>query len=87
MCADAPGHPTTARQIERFGDALESAEAGRAWCPQLRHLANSAATVTLPQAHFDLVRPGVAVYGLSPVPEQRRLRPGAGDDAAQPSSR
>ena len=37
--------------------------------PRLRHLANSAATVTAPQCHFDLVRPGVAIYGLSPVPE------------------
>jgi alanine racemase len=67
--ADSPGHPTTAHQIERFGEALEVA-AGLGVVPQVRHLANSAATVTLPQAHFDLVRPGVAVYGLSPVPEQ-----------------
>ena len=40
--------------------------------PEVRHLANSAATVTLPQAHFDLVRPGVAVYGLNPVPDAAR---------------
>lgn len=65
--ADSPGHPTTARQIERFGQALEVAR-GLGVVPEVRHLANSAATVTLPQAHFDLVRPGVAVYGLSPVP-------------------
>ena len=44
--------------------------AATGWCPQLRHLANSAGTVTLPQCHFDLVRPGMAIYGLSPVPEQ-----------------
>jgi alanine racemase len=66
--ADAPGHPTIARQVERFADAVEVAErAGLR--PRLRHLANSAATLTLPSAHFDLVRPGVAVYGLNPVPE------------------
>ena len=35
----------------------------------LRHLANSAATLTNPSAAFDLVRPGLAVYGLSPVPD------------------
>ena len=35
----------------------------------IRHLANSAATLTDPAAHFDLVRPGIAVYGLSPVPD------------------
>ncbi|MFL6164029.1 MAG: alanine racemase [Jatrophihabitantaceae bacterium] len=67
--ADSPGHPTTAAQIERFGEALAVARA-LGVVPELRHLANSAATLTLPQAHFDLVRPGVAVYGLSPVPEQ-----------------
>ena len=67
--ADAPGHPTIARQVARFREALEIA--GRAGVrPQVRHLANSAATLTLPEAHFDLVRPGIAVYGLSPVPEQ-----------------
>ena len=37
--------------------------------PEVRHLANSAATLTAPDAHFDLVRPGIAVYGLSPVPD------------------
>jgi alanine racemase len=67
--ADSPGHPTTAAQIERFGEALEVARALGVE-PELRHLANSAATLTLPRAHFDLVRPGVAVYGLSPVPQQ-----------------
>lgn len=67
--ADSPGHRTTGLQIQRFTEALEVA-AGLGVVPQVRHLANSAATVTLPQAHFDLVRPGVAVYGLSPVPEQ-----------------
>lgn len=67
--ADAPGHPTIARQIERFGDALDAAR-GQGVVPQYRHLANSAGTVTLPQCHFDMVRPGVAIYGLSPVPEK-----------------
>ena len=35
----------------------------------MRHLANSAATLTAPATHYDLVRPGLAVYGLSPVPQ------------------
>jgi len=66
--ADDPGHPTIAAQIARFGGALEVASrAGLR--PQVRHLANSAATLTLPASHFDLVRPGIAVYGLSPVPQ------------------
>jgi alanine racemase len=77
--ADEPGHPTIGRQIEAFRAGLEVAE--RAGIrPQIRHLANSAATLTLPEAHFDLVRPGVSVYGISPgpsvgTPEELGLRP------------
>jgi alanine racemase len=67
--ADAPAHPTVARQHAVFQDAVAFAEA-RGVSPEVRHLANSAATLTLPQTHFDLVRPGLAVYGLSPVPDQ-----------------
>jgi alanine racemase len=66
--ADAPGHPTIARQAAVFADAVALAE--RAGIrPEVRHLANSAATLTAPEHHFDLVRPGIAVYGLSPVPD------------------
>ncbi len=65
--ADTPEHPTNAAQLDRFRAGLAVAEqAGLR--PQLRHLANSAATLTLPETHFDLVRPGIAVYGLNPVP-------------------
>ncbi|HST64727.1 MAG TPA: alanine racemase [Mycobacteriales bacterium] len=73
--ADAPGHPTIARQVAEFRDAVEVARR-LGVDPPLRHLANSAATLTLPDAHFDLVRPGIAVYGLTPVPpEGFGLRP------------
>ena len=72
--ADAPGHPTIVKQISAFTDALEVAARGGIE-PQLRHLANSAATLTLPEAHFDLVRPGIAVYGLSPVEGDFGLTP------------
>jgi len=34
--------------------------------PQLRHAANSAATIDLPDTHLDLVRPGISIYGLYP---------------------
>jgi alanine racemase len=66
--ADAPGHPTIARQAEVFRDAVAHAESAGI-DPEVRHLANSAATLTAPEQHFDLVRPGIAVYGLSPVPD------------------
>jgi alanine racemase len=67
--ADAPGHPTIGKQLGVFAEALEVA-ASAGIRPQLRHIANSAATLTLPAAHFDLVRPGIAVYGLTPVPQE-----------------
>ncbi|HEX2361877.1 MAG TPA: alanine racemase [Jiangellaceae bacterium] len=67
--ADAPTHPTVTRQLAVFEDAVAFAQA-RGVRPEVRHLANSAATLTLPQTHFDLVRPGLSVYGLSPVPDQ-----------------
>lgn len=66
--ADAPDHPTVTAQTAAFRDALELA-AARGARFELRHLANSAATVTNRDSTFDLVRPGVAVYGLSPVPD------------------
>jgi alanine racemase len=66
--ADAPGHPTIARQAGVFREALAHAESA-GLDPEVRHLANSAATLTAPEQHFDLVRPGIAVYGLSPVPD------------------
>ncbi|MEO6143306.1 MAG: alanine racemase [Dermatophilaceae bacterium] len=65
--ADEPTHPTVRLQQDRFGDAVREAE--RAGCDlEVRHLGASAATLTNPGAAFDLVRPGLAVYGLSPVP-------------------
>ena len=65
--ADQPTHPTVRLQQEQFAQAVRDAE--RAGCDlEVRHIANSAATLMIPGAAFDLVRPGLAVYGLSPVP-------------------
>jgi alanine racemase len=72
--ADQPGHPTIGKQLAAFADAVDVARAA-GLNPQLRHIANSAATLTLPAAHFDIVRPGIAVYGLSPVPGNVDLVP------------
>ncbi|GAA4528404.1 alanine racemase [Nonomuraea ferruginea] len=69
-CADIPGHPAVESQTDAFETALKLAEqAGVAGSHVIRHLANSAAVMTLPRTHFDMVRAGIAVYGLSPVPE------------------
>ena len=62
-------HPVNTRQASVFAEALDVADrAGLR--PDVRHLANSAATLTAPATHYDLVRPGIAVYGLTPVPDQ-----------------
>jgi alanine racemase len=66
-CADEPGHPSIERQLTEFKDALSFAERV-GLRPEVRHLTNSAGTLTLTEAHYDLVRPGIAVYGLSPIP-------------------
>ncbi|MGD9529349.1 MAG: alanine racemase, partial [Pseudonocardia sp.] len=63
--ADAPHHPTLDVQAARL-DAAWQAARERGLSP-MRHLANSAATLTRPDLHFDLVRPGIAVYGLDPL--------------------
>ncbi|MEU5534549.1 alanine racemase [Streptomyces sp. NPDC020362] len=67
-CADEPGHPSIAAQLARFGEMVAYAEE-QGVRPEVRHLANSPATLTLPETHFDLVRTGIALYGISPSPE------------------
>lgn len=67
-CADEPGHPSIDLQLTRFREMVTYAE-GQGVRPEVRHIANSPATLTLPEAHFDLVRTGIAVYGISPSPE------------------
>lgn len=66
--ADAPGHPTIDRQAGVFRQALEIAKEAQI-ALEVRHLANSACTLTRPDLHFDVVRPGIAIYGLPPVPD------------------
>ncbi|MEV5952806.1 alanine racemase [Streptomyces sp. NPDC051987] len=67
-CADEPGHPSVAAQLTLFRELLGYAEE-QGVRPEVRHIANSPATLTLPETHFDLVRTGIALYGLSPSPE------------------
>src|SRR5206468_4300323 len=70
-----PGHASVDAQLDAFRDALATA-ARFGLNPRYRHLANSAATLTRPDSHFELVRPGIASYGLSPIAGERfGLRP------------
>ncbi|WP_127479752.1 alanine racemase [Nocardioides pantholopis] len=65
--SDEPEDPANDRQERVFRDALALAdEVGLD--PEVRHLANSAAAVLRPSARFDLVRCGIASYGLEPAP-------------------
>ncbi len=62
---DDPSHPTSARQIAAFTAAVALAEQAGVRA-EVRHLANSGGLLELPQSRFDLVRVGIAIYGLSP---------------------
>ncbi|MEU8659093.1 alanine racemase [Actinoplanes philippinensis] len=65
--AEDPSDPGLRRQLEAFSLARAAAREAGIESP-LIHLANSAAVLQLPEAHFDLVRPGIALYGAEPVP-------------------
>ncbi|MER7395883.1 alanine racemase [Streptomyces sp. NPDC000151] len=67
-CADEPGHPSIAAQLAVFRDALATAAAA-GLSPEVRHICNTPGLLTLPDAHFDLVRAGIGIYGISPSPE------------------
>ena len=51
-------------QLKRFASVLESVDG------KLVHVANSAATLAVPESHFDAVRPGLSLYGIYPVVEK-----------------
>lgn len=68
--ADEPHRPETDHQLDVFREAIALAE-DAGIDPEVRHLANTPATFTRPDAHFDLVRVGIGVYGLSPFADQR----------------
>jgi len=68
-CADIPGHPSIAAQLEAFDEAVTQADKKGVGADAIRHFANSAAVLTIPRARYDMVRPGIAIYGLSPIPE------------------
>ncbi len=65
---DEPEHPANDEQGARLRAAVADLRAAGAR-PELVHLANSPASLTRPDLAFDAVRPGIALYGLNPVPE------------------
>jgi len=74
--ADEPGDTHFPMQLERFSDFVR--ELKRTHPDLIAHAANSAATFRDPAAHFDMVRCGIAIYGLDPFqedPAERGLEP------------
>src|SRR4030095_2558392 len=65
--ADEPGHPSVPIQLAAFQRAYEVARSAGLE-PALRHLGNSAGALVVPDARLDLVRVGIAAYGIDPAP-------------------
>ncbi len=65
--ADEPDRPENDVQLDQFRRLLQHLDAGRGR-PPVVHAANSAALLALPDARFDLVRVGIALYGVAPAP-------------------
>lgn len=67
--ADEPDRAETDEQIRRFKEAVAVAEDAGADL-EVRHIANTPGVFTRPDAHFDLVRVGLGLYGLSPFADR-----------------
>ncbi len=65
--ADEPSNPFTAEQLARYEAVLSELAAAGITVPR-RHAANSAAAIAHPAARYDLVRCGIAIYGIPPAP-------------------
>ena len=66
--ADDPEDPFVQHQLDWFMETAQRVE-GAGFRPRFRHVANSAAIIAEPRAHLDLVRLGIAMYGLAPGPK------------------
>ena len=64
-CADEPNHPANTLQKDNYELAL-SVAAKHGLIPQIRHLANSAGALVHPELRYDMVRSGIATYGVAP---------------------
>lgn len=60
-------------QLERFQQVLDIYRRLSLSLPPLRHMANSGGVLNLPETRFDMVRPGILVYGVYPGPEADRV--------------
>ncbi|MCB0995081.1 MAG: alanine racemase [Acidimicrobiales bacterium] len=65
--ADEPAHPFTEQQLDRF-DAVIAEVRAAGFDPPSVHAGNSAVAIAHPRGRYDMVRCGIAVYGLPPAP-------------------
>ena len=65
--AESPSSPYSLRQLEEFGEWVKTFEKSN--LRPICHTAGTAATILLPESHFDMVRVGIGLYGLWPSPE------------------
>lgn len=78
---ETPGMPRkdgfsyASQQLERFNEVLSFYEKHSAPAPGLRHAANSGAILNLPESYYDMVRPGVMLYGVYPEEDVLRSVP------------
>jgi alanine racemase len=70
--ADAADLTHARLQVERFDEVLRFYERHSVPSP-VRHMANSAAILQLPESHYDMVRPGILLYGVYPSAEVPRI--------------
>ena len=73
-CSDEPDRSYTEGQLAGFHGSVSALAHAGIQVP-LKHTANSAATLAYPESHFDLVRPGIALYGYSSSPHSATLAP------------
>lgn len=67
-CANEPAHPKNAEQLARFGNARKKLSRARA------SLVNSSGLFLDPSFHFDVARPGCALYGINPTENENPMR-------------
>ncbi len=71
-CAEQEDTRFSKLQFERFQELLTSFER-KFEKPVLRHIANSGGLLRFPQSHYDIVRPGLALYGFAPAPDLKDI--------------
>ena len=71
--SEVPDKKYSKLQLERFEEALDVYRKLSIPVPPIKHVCNSGGILNLPEAHFDMVRPGILFYGVYPGPDVDRV--------------